>query len=285
MLEPYQGPRLRPLLRLGRHVRAVGEIRREHTAGASATSRSTGRRSNPTTWRLCKMNLAIRGIDGNLGPHAADTFHNDLHPDLKADFILANPPFNISDWGGDLLAGGRALEVRHAAARQRQLRLGAAHDPPPGAAAAAPASCWPTARCRTSSSGEGEIRRAMVEADLVDCMVALPPQLFYNTQIPACLWFLNRAKPAAPARADALHRRPQTGHAGRPHAPRADATTTSPASPRPTTPGWARSQDLKAWLQRTRMSRLLQERGAGRDRRPRLCADAGPLRGRGGSGG
>ena len=140
------------------------------------------------------MNLAIRGIEANLGPHNADTFHNDLHKDLKADFILANPPFNVSDWGGERLRDDVRWKYGAPPVGQRQLRLGAAHHPPPGAAAAWPASCWPTARCRRNQSGEGEIRQALVEADLVDCMIALPGQLFYTTQIPVCLWFLARNK-------------------------------------------------------------------------------------------
>lgn len=160
-----------------------------------------GQESNPTTWRLCKMNLAIRGIDANLGTHAADSFHNDLHRDLRADYVLANPPFNMSDWGGELLTN----DIRW--------RYGV---PPAGNANFA----WVqhiihhlSARGRagfvlangsmsTNTSSEGAIRRAIIEADLVECMVALPPQLFYNTQIPACLWFLNKAKPE--------HRRGQT---------------------------------------------------------------------------
>ena len=103
MLAPVQGPRLRPLLRLRRHVRAEREVRRGARRAASATSAIYGQESNPTTWRLAKMNLAIRGIEANLGPEHADSFHHDLHKDLKADFILANPPFNMSDWGGDRL--------------------------------------------------------------------------------------------------------------------------------------------------------------------------------------
>ena len=98
-----QGPRLRPVLRLRRHVRAVGEVRggpRRHGCGDISVF---GQESNHTTWRLAKMNLAIRGIDGNLGPEHADSFHRDLHPDLKADYVLANPPFNDSDWRGELL--------------------------------------------------------------------------------------------------------------------------------------------------------------------------------------
>ncbi|HEU4324858.1 MAG TPA: class I SAM-dependent DNA methyltransferase [Roseiflexaceae bacterium] len=152
-----------------------------------------GQESNPTTWRLCKMNLAIRRIDHNLGPGHADSFHNDLHKDLRADFILANPPFNISDWGGERLAG----DVRW--------RYGA---PPAGNAnyawvqhiihhlSAGGRAGFVLANGSMSSnqSGEGEIRKALVNADLVDCMVALPGQLFYTTQIPVCLWFLARDK-------------------------------------------------------------------------------------------
>jgi type I restriction enzyme M protein len=153
-----------------------------------------GQESNPTTWRLHKMNLAIRGIEVNLGPHAADTFHNDLHPDLRADFILANPPFNMSDWGGDLLAEDPRWQFGIPPANNANyawMQHILYHLAPHGRAGLVLAN----GSMSTSTSGEGEIRRAVVEADLVDCMVALPPQLFYNTQIPACLWFFNRAKP------------------------------------------------------------------------------------------
>jgi len=160
-----------------------------------------GQESNPTTWRLCKMNLAIRGIEVNLGPYAADSFHNDLHRDLKADTILANPPFNMSDWGGDLLTddvrwryGIPPAGNANFAWVQHIIHHLALH----GRAGFVLAN----GSMSTNTSSEGAIRRAIVEADLVDCMVALPPQLFYNTQIPACLWFLNRAKPE--------HRRGQT---------------------------------------------------------------------------
>ena len=156
-----------------------------------------GQESIPTTWRRAKMNLAIRGLEGDLGPHNADTFHNDLHKDLKADFILANPPFNVSDWGGDRLRD----DVRW--------RYGA---PPPGNAnfawvqhmvhhlAPQGVAGFVLANGSMSSqqSGEGEIRKALVEADLVDCMIALPGQLFYTTQIPVCLWFLARDKSDGP---------------------------------------------------------------------------------------
>jgi type I restriction enzyme M protein len=152
-----------------------------------------GQESNPTTWRLCKMNLAIRGIDGDIGRENADTFHNDLHPDLKSDFILANPPFNVSDWGGDRLRddvrwkfGAPPVGNANFAWVQHKIH----HLTPNGLAGFVLAN----GSMSSSTSGEGEIRKAIVEADLVDCMIALPGQLFYSTQIPVCLWFLARNK-------------------------------------------------------------------------------------------
>jgi type I restriction enzyme M protein len=142
---------------------------------------------------MARMNLAIRGIEANLGAEHADTFHRDLHPDLRADFVMANPPFNDQRLGRRAPARRRALEVRHAARRQRQLRLGAAHRPPPGAHGTA-GFVLANGSMSSKQSGEGEIRRKLVEADLVDCMVAMPGQLFYATQIPVCLWFLARDK-------------------------------------------------------------------------------------------
>ena len=150
-----------------------------------------GQESNPTTWRLAKMNLAIRGIEGNLGPEHADSFRRDLHPDLKADFILANPPFNMKEWGGEQLRD----DVRW--------RFGA---PPAGNANFAWVQHFihhlaprgivgfvlANGSMSSNQSGERDIRRRIIEADLVDCMVALPGQLFYSTQIPACLWFVAR---------------------------------------------------------------------------------------------
>jgi type I restriction enzyme M protein len=153
-----------------------------------------GQESNPTTWRLCKMNLAIRGIEVNLGPYPADTFHHDVHPDLKADYLLANPPFNMSDWGGDLLAddirwkfGQPPTGNANFAWIQHMIH----HLAPHGRAGFVLAN----GSMSRGLIGEGVIRQSMIEADLVECIVALPPQLFYNTQIPACLWFLNRFKP------------------------------------------------------------------------------------------
>ena len=150
-----------------------------------------GQESNPTTWKLSCMNLAIRGIDANI--KLGDSFHDHAHKDLKADFIIANPPFNISDWGGEHLQD----DVRW--------KFGV---PPKGNANfawmqhmihhLAPHGVMGTVLANGSMSsgtgGEGEIRRKIIEAGLVDCMVALPSQLFYNTMIPACLWFLRRGK-------------------------------------------------------------------------------------------
>lgn len=152
-----------------------------------------GQESNPTTWKLAKMNLAIRGIENNLGPENGDSFNRDLHKDLKADFILANPPFNDSDWGGERLRedvrwryGTPPVGNANFAWVQHFIH----HLAPTGLAGFVLAN----GSMSSSQSGEGEIRKAIVEADLVDCMVALPGQLFYNTQIPVCLWFIARDK-------------------------------------------------------------------------------------------
>jgi len=158
-----------------------------------------GQESNPTTWRLCKMNLAIRGIDGDLGPENADSFRRDLHKDLKADFVLANPPFNDSDWGGDKLQ--EDVRWKYGVPPKGNANFAWVqhfihHLAPKGRAGFVLAN----GSMSSNQSGEGEIRRAMIEADLVECMVALPGQLFYSTQIPACLWFLSRHKPSSRAK-------------------------------------------------------------------------------------
>jgi type I restriction enzyme M protein len=194
MLEPYRGRVYDPCCGSGGMFVQSEKFIEAHGGNIGDIS-VYGQESNPTTWRLCKMNLAIRGIDGNIGTHAADTFHENLHPDLRADYILANPPFNMSDWGGQLLADdprwlfdtppvGNANfawvqhMIYHLSAKGRA------------------GFVLSNGSMSTNTRGEKEIRQKMIEADLVDCMVALPPQLFSNTQIPACLWFLNKAKPA-----------------------------------------------------------------------------------------
>jgi len=150
-----------------------------------------GQESNPTTLRLARMNLAIRGIDAKL--ELGDTFLNDRHPDLKADFILVNPPFNVSDWSGEQLRDDARWKygvppvgnANYAWLQHFTHKLS-----PNGTAGIVLAN----GSMNSNTSGEGEIRKNMIEAGLVDCMVALPAQLFYNTMIPACLWFLARNK-------------------------------------------------------------------------------------------
>ncbi len=153
-----------------------------------------GQESNPTTWRLSAMNLAIRGLDFNLGREPADTFTRNQHPDLRADFILANPPFNISDWWHGSLEGDPRWVYGtppQGNANYAWLQHMLYHLKPTGRAGIVLAN----GSMSSSQSGEGEIRRAMVEDDVVEVMVALPGQLFFNTQIPACLWFLAKQKP------------------------------------------------------------------------------------------
>ena len=150
-----------------------------------------GQESNYTTWRLAKMNLAIRGIDAQIAH--GDTFHADKHPDLKADYVLANPPFNDSDWRGGLLKDDKrwVYGVPPAAnANFAWVQHFIHHLAPTGMAGFVLAN----GSMSSNQSGEGEIRKAIIEADLVDCMIALPGQLFYSTQIPVCLWFLARSK-------------------------------------------------------------------------------------------
>ena len=152
-----------------------------------------GQESNPTTWRLAAMNLAIRGIDFNLGKEPTDTFTRNQHPDLRADFVLANPPFNISDWWhGSLEGDPRWVYGTPPAgnANYAWLQHMLYHLRPGGRAGIVLAN----GSMSSSQNSEGDIRRAMVEADVVEVMVALPGQLFFNTQIPACLWFLAKQK-------------------------------------------------------------------------------------------
>ncbi|MCI4431204.1 MAG: SAM-dependent DNA methyltransferase [Burkholderiales bacterium] len=200
MLEPYRGRVYDPCCgSSGMFVQSV-EFIRAHAKGnghggntgakAKADISIYGQESNYTTWRLARMNLAIRGIDsGQIAQ--GDTFHNDRHPDLKADFILANPPFNISDWGGERLQGDKRWQYGAPPAGNANfawVQHIVHHLAPAGVAGFVLAN----GSMASNQSGEGEIRKNLIEAGLVDCMVALPGQLFYSTQIPACLWFLAR---------------------------------------------------------------------------------------------
>ena len=160
-----------------------------------------GQESNQTTWRLCKMNLALRGIDSsNVKWNNEGSFLNDAHPDLKADFVIANPPFNDSDWSGDLLrTDGRWQYSRETPppssnANYAWIQHFIYHLNPKGTAGFVLAK----GSLSTKTNGEDKIRKALVDAGLVDCIVNLPTKLFLNTQIPACLWFLSRAKESDP---------------------------------------------------------------------------------------
>ena len=197
MLEPYEGRVYDPCCGSSGmfvqsmafiHAHATGNGRKRSKPPAARVS-IYGQELNHTTWRLAKMNLAIRGIDGQIGE--GDTFHNDRHPDLKADFILANPPFNVSNWGGNQLADDQRWDYGvppKGNANFAWVQHIVHHLAPAGIAGFVLAN----GSMSSQASGEGEIRKNLVEANLVDCMIALPSQLFYSTQIPVCLWFLAR---------------------------------------------------------------------------------------------
>jgi len=192
MIEPYKGRVYDPCCGSG-GMFVQSEAFVEAHGGKRNDIAVYGQELNDTTWRLAKMNLAIRGIEADLGPRWADTFHDDLHPDLKADYILANPPFNVSDWGGEQLRGDprwRYGTPPTGNANYAWLSHMASKLSPKGVAGVVLAN----GSLSSQQSGEGEIRRKMVDNDLVECIVALPGQLFYSTQIPVSLWFLNRNK-------------------------------------------------------------------------------------------
>ena len=190
MLAPYKGRVYDPCCGSGGMFVSSEKFIEAHSGKLGDIS-IYGQESNYTTWRLAKMNLAIRGIDAQIGH--GDAFHNDAHPDLKADYVLANPPFNDSDWRGELLKNDKrwVYGVPPAGnANYAWVQHFIYHLAPTGLAGFVLAN----GSMSSNQSGEGEIRKAIIEADLVDCMVALPGQLFYSTQIPVCLWFLARNK-------------------------------------------------------------------------------------------
>ncbi|MBQ0038360.1 MAG: SAM-dependent DNA methyltransferase [Clostridiales bacterium] len=152
-----------------------------------------GQDSNPTTWKMAQMNLAIRGIEANLGSYNADTFFNDCHPTLRADYIMANPPFNLSDWGADKLKDDVRWQYGTPPAGNANfawLQHMIYHLAPNGRIGMVLAN----GSLASQSSGEGDIRKNIINADLVECIVAMPTQLFYTTQIPVSLWFLGKNK-------------------------------------------------------------------------------------------
>ncbi len=275
MLEPYRGRVYDPCCgSSGMFVQSVAFIR-AHASGngnggrAKADISIYGQESNYTTWRLAKMNLAIRGIEGQIAH--GDSFHDDRHPDLKADFILANPPFNVSDWGGERLADDKRWRYGvppKGNANFAWVQHMVHHLAPAGGAGFVLAN----GSMSSSQSGEGGLRKNLVEADLVDCMVALPGQLFYFDADPG-LPVVPGAPPAA-ARRGPVHRRPQVGPDGRPDAPRADRR--GHRLHRGRLPRLARRRGRlrgPAWL--------LQERPARRGSPPRSRLDSRPLRRRG----
>lgn len=191
MIEPYKGRVYDPCCGSGGMFVQSEKFVEEHQGRIDDVS-IYGQESNPTTWKLCKMNLAIRGIESKQIAQG-DSFHNDRHKDLKADFIIANPPFNVSDWGGEHLRedvrwryGVPPVGNANFAWLQHMLH----HLSTKGTIGLVLAN----GSMSSNTSGEGDIRKNLAEADLIDCMVALPSQLFYNTMIPACLWFIRRGK-------------------------------------------------------------------------------------------
>ena len=192
MLEPYKGRIFDPCCGSGGMFVQSEKFVEAHD-GHKGDISIYGQESNQTTWRLCKMNLAIRGIDANIAWNHEGSFLKDAHQDLKADFVMANPPFNDSDWRGELFRSDSRWKygvppVGNANFAWVQHFIH--HLSTTGTAGFVLAN----GSMSSNTSGEGEIRKNIIEADLVDCMIALPSQLFYNTMIPVCLWFIARDK-------------------------------------------------------------------------------------------
>ena len=192
MLEPYKGRVYDPCCGSGGMFVQSEKFVEAH-GGRLGDIAIYGQESNYTTWRLCKMNLAVRGIDADIRWNSEGSFHKNELPDLRADFILANPPFNISDWGGDRLKEDARWKFGIPPAGNANyawLQHILHHLSPTGTAGVVLAN----GSMSSTQSGEGELRKAMIEGEVIDCMIALPGQLFYSTQIPACLWFLAKDK-------------------------------------------------------------------------------------------
>ena len=193
MIEPYKGRIYDPACGSG-GMFIMSEKFVENHQGTKDDLSIYGQESNQTTYRLCRMNLAIRGIDGSqVKWNTEGSFLNDVHKDLSADFIIANPPFNDSDWSGQLLRSDPRWKYGlppTGNANFAWLQHMIYHLSPKGVMACVLAN----GSLSSQSSNEGEIRKALIEADLVDCIVALPKQLFYNTGIPACIWFISRKR-------------------------------------------------------------------------------------------
>lgn len=194
MIEPFKGRVYDPCCGSGGMFVQSEQFIEAHEGGRNDIS-IYGQESNPTTWRLAKMNLAIRGIEANLGSKWADSFHEDMHGSLKADYVLANPPFNASDWRRekDNLQGDQRWQFGTPPAGNANFAWVQHiyhHMAPHGIAGFVLAN----GSLSSQQSGEGEIRQRLIEKDVIDCIVALPGQLFSTTQIPVCLWFVARDK-------------------------------------------------------------------------------------------
>lgn len=190
MLEPYHGRIYDPACGSGGMFVQSEKFVEAH-GGKKDDLSIYGQEWNPTTWKLCMMNLAIRGINGDLGGHNGDSFGNDLHKDLKADYIIANPPFNISDWGSEHLKDDIRWKYGtppNGNANYAWIQHFIHHLSPTGIAG----FVMSNGSMSTNTSNEGEIRKNLINAGLIDCIVALPDKLFYTTSIPACLWFVSR---------------------------------------------------------------------------------------------
>lgn len=192
VLQPYNGRVYDPACGSGGMFVQSAKFIERHSGNINNLS-VYGQDSNPTTWKMAQMNLAIRGIEANLGEYNADTFFNDCHPTLRADFILANPPFNLSDWGADKLKDDVRWKYGMPPAGNANfawLQHMIHHLAPNGKIGMVLAN----GSLSSQSGGEGEIRQNIINADLVECIVAMPTQLFYTTQIPVSLWFLAKNK-------------------------------------------------------------------------------------------
>lgn len=200
MLEPYEGRVYDPAMGTGGFFVSSDKFIQEHAKDKcyDATEQRKrisiyGQEANPTTWKLAAMNMVIRGLDFNFGKKNGDTFLDDQHPDLRADYVMANPPFNIKDWWHPKLEGD--VRWQHGTPPQGNANFGwiqhmLHHLSPKGTMALLLAN----GSMSSNTNNEGDIRQKLIEADLVECMVALPGQLFTNTQIPACIWFLTKDK-------------------------------------------------------------------------------------------
>ena len=192
ILQPFKGRVYDPCCGSGGMFVQSAKFIKSHSGNISNIS-IYGQDSNPTTWKLAQMNLAIRGIEPNLGEYADDSFSADMHPTLRADYIMANPPFNLSPWWNEKLDGDARWQYGvppTGNANFAWIQHMIYHLAPSGRVGLVLAN----GALSSQTGGEGDIRKNIINADLVDCIVALPSQLFYTTQIPASLWFLNKSK-------------------------------------------------------------------------------------------